>query len=76
MEQTPSSPHLRVPLVPFPTESSSPSKRNQGAHVFMLLAWDKKRATSKNKAYLTALLACWQDTAAYGPGLQTNVSTV
>ena len=33
MEQPPSSPHLRVPLVPFPSETSSPNKRNQGACV-------------------------------------------
>ena len=46
------------------------------ARVSWLLTWDEKRATSYNQAYLTALLACWQDTAAYGPGLQTNVSTV
>ncbi|KAL3159050.1 hypothetical protein ABBQ32_011048 [Trebouxia sp. C0010 RCD-2024] len=29
METPPSSPHLRVPLVPFPNDSSSPSKLNQ-----------------------------------------------
>lgn len=29
MEQPPSSPHLRVPLVPFPNEGASPSKRQE-----------------------------------------------